>query len=128
MRAVNGMFVLANKKEILDKLIENRKTHSQIVSEARKGYVEKAKNALTKKLDDLEKGKIVELTFDLYAPQDYTNVYDVAIRMLEIHTEETIKLSSEQIKCLVMDQWDWTSSFLTSNSAYSETARKFSNL
>lgn len=127
MRIVSGMTIEANRKEVLEKLIENRKMHSKIVAEARKGYVEKAKEALLKRLKQIESGKIAGLNFDLYAPQDYTKVYDTAIKMLEMHTEETIELQSEQVRCLVMDEWDWSNQFIASNAAYSETAAHLSN-
>lgn len=124
MRVLNEMFVKAEKESVLKTLIENRATHAEIVKEARKGFVEKARTALKQRLDQLESGKIVELTFNLYPPQDQTKVYDTAIKMLQMHTDATIELSSDQVRSLVMDEWDWTGAFLTTNSAYSDTARK----
>ena len=85
--------------------------------------MDRAREALRKRLDELESGKLVSLAFKLNPPQDFTTVYDTAIKMLELHTGEDIELTSEQVRTLVMDEWGWTREFFASNSAYSGTAR-----
>lgn len=123
MRVLSEMCIMAEKDSVLKTLIANRTEHSEIVKEARKGFIEKARTALKKRLEELESGKLVEMTFNLYPPQDQTKVYDTAIKMLEMHTDKTIALSSDQVRCLIMDEWDWTNAFLTTASAYSNSAR-----
>lgn len=119
---LSGMSIRAKKDEILSKLRTNREKHSVIVAEARKGYVDKARASLRERLDQLESGKIVSLTFSLDPPQDHSSVYDTAIQMLELATDDVIELDSVQVRNLVMDQWDWSTRFLAVNAAYSETA------
>jgi hypothetical protein len=119
------MQVKAKKDEILQKLYVNRESHTQIVSEARIGYVEEARKALERRLDDLKSGKIINLSFALQAPQDYTDIYNTAIKMLELHQEEYIILNAVQIRNLIMDEWDWKRDFLISNARYSKTASSF---
>jgi hypothetical protein len=124
MQVLYGLSIKADRKAVLDKLRQNRAEHSKIVKEARKAYVEMAKKAVEKKLAALAEGKVVSLSFKLSAPLDYTTVYDTAIRALELHTEPTIELSSEQVRNLVDDTWDWSGQFTSSNMLYSDTLRK----
>ena len=123
MYSLRGVEIIANKKDTLDTLRTNLKTHKTIVEEARKGYIQKAREALEKRLVQLEKGQIVNLSFSLNPPQDHTAGYETAIKMLELHQEDTITLSAEQVRPFIMDEWDWTESFLTTNSVYSGTAQ-----
>ena len=123
MHALSGLNIHAKKDEILAKLRTNRETHATIVAEARKGYVERARESLRERLDQLESGKIVSRAFSLEPPQDHSDVYDTAIQMLELATDDVIEMDSTQVRTLVMDQWDWSRQFLTSNAQYSATAR-----
>jgi hypothetical protein len=122
MYILSGMNVTVSRSELLAIVTKNREEHSEIVAEARKVYVGKAREALAKRLDDLERGKTIHLLFSLQAPVDQTTVYNTAIKMIEMHKLDTIELSSEQVRCLVQDQWDWTKSFYATNSTYSEKA------
>lgn len=118
-----GMNIKAKKADVLARLHKNREQHAKIVEEARKGYVEKARKALKARLDDLESGKICDLAFRLATPVNHTRVYDTAIESLTWHTGDEIELTSQQVRNLIMDQWDWTSGFLHTNAAYSAAAR-----
>lgn len=116
------MTTKVGKEDLLKVLIDNRAKHSKIVTEARKGYTEKARAALKRKLDDIETGKIVALDFSLRPPVNYTDVYDTAILMLEMHTDDTVILEANEFRNLVQDQWDWTSDFYATNKQYSMSA------
>jgi len=123
MHVLDSMKVRVDRKSLLDTLTVNRAKHQTIVKEARVGYLVKAKEAVSARLKELEAGRPVPLTFALAPPRDHTNVYDTAIRMMEIHLDEAIVLDSEQVRHLIMDEWDWSSQFLASNAVYSGTAR-----
>jgi len=116
------MRVTAVTLDVLHTLKKNRETHAQIVQEAREGYVTAATKALRKRLSQLRKGEIATLQFGLHPPQDYTSSYDTAISMLGLHTGTTLELSAQDVQTLVLDNWDWSDSFLVCNSAYSGTA------
>jgi len=122
MHMMREMNITAKRDEVLAKLRENRKTHATIVAEAREGYVTKARAALEKRLAQIREGKIVSLVFELRPPVDHTKTYDLAIQMLELHQGEQIELTADQVKQLVMDDWDWTENFLVSNRGYSQRA------
>lgn len=117
-----SMKVSCKTGEVLSKLKENRSQHSKIVVEARKGYVERARKVLEKRLIQLKEGKIVDLIFRLSPPLDNTWVYDTAIQMLELHQGDTIDLTGTEVRQLIQDEWDWTNAFLEKNSVYSDSA------
>jgi hypothetical protein len=111
-------------EDVLARLRANREEHVKIVEEARVGYIEKAKEALRTRLADFEKGrKGASLAFNLKPPVDNTGEYDTVISMLEMHQGKTIDLNPDEVRQLVLNQWDWTREFLTSNAYYSGTAR-----
>lgn len=116
---------LVSKEEALGVLRENRKRHHKIVKEARVGYVEKAKAKLGARLDELSSGKLVALRFDLQVPEDHTDDYDLAIRMVELHSEDTIEMTSTDVRTLMMDEWDWMRSFLFTNARYAKSATEY---
>lgn len=117
--------IRVNRDEVLKRLKDNRSRHTEIVAEARKGYVAKAKEVLSKKLKQLEQGKVVSLTVRLAVPLDYTEVYDTAIQMLSMHQEDTLEMDGAQVRCLVMDEWDWTKNWALSNGSYSQLAARW---
>jgi hypothetical protein len=118
------MKIKAKTADVLRTLRNNREEHDQIVKEARAGYIERARAAVAARFDELAAGKFVSLFFDLHMPENHTKAYDTAIRMLEMHQADEIELDERIVRCLVLNQWEWMDSFLTSNSTYSETATK----
>lgn len=122
----NKLTITADVPGLLAKLRDNREAHAAIVVEAREGYIESAKVALSEKLAKLRTGDLVSLIFSLSPPQDYTKEYDTAIRMLEWTTDKTIELSASDFRRFVEDEWDWMEHFLISNAPYSGTAAKLS--
>lgn len=127
MHVLSSMTIVAKKTEVLATLKGNRAKHSEIVKEAREGYMEKAQAALKDKLEQLRSGKLAALSFSLRVPLDYTKVYDTAIRMLELHQNDTIELDAAQVRNLMQDEWDWTDSFYGTNMVYSKMANDFHN-
>lgn len=116
------MVVEVSKSDALVTLRKNREQHLKIVKEARDGYLKQAQAAIEKRLGQLREGKIVVLHFGLSVPEDHTQEYDTAIRMLELHQRETVSMSATQVQTLMMDQWSWQHRFLMTNSSYSQTA------
>jgi len=119
---LDSMSIIAKTSEVLATLRTNREDHARIVKEARIGYVERAQVEVTKRLAQLKEGQIVSLSFDLRVPLDYTKVYDTAIKMLELHQQDTIQLEAVHVRNLMQDQWDWTDAFYGTNSVYSKSA------
>ena len=124
MRQIGSIEVQIPRVALLEALKKNRDSHKAIVAEAREGYVKAARQALVKRMAELDAGKIVTLGFNLSVPVDMTKEYSTVIGMLEMSQEETITLSSAEYRCLVEDAWDWQNNFLMSNSHYSVTASR----
>ena len=118
-----SMTSTVNKSKLLETLKKNRESHGKIVEEARKGYIDQARAALSARLAQLEKGEVVSLSFNLSPPSDYTEVYDNSIAMLEWNTQETVELEADEFRQLVRDEWDWSANFFALNSNYSKLAR-----
>jgi hypothetical protein len=119
------MTVNVNCQEALEILRRNRENHGDIVKEAREGYLKEAERVMRAKLAELSSGLVVELTFELRPPQDYTRVYDTTIRMLELHQGETLELDGNQVRHLLMDEWDWMEHFLMTNCGLSPKAQEY---
>lgn len=121
------MTTTVDRKKLLETLKSNLERHTAIVQEAKNGYIEKAKKALEKKLNQLKENKIVSLTFTLYPPTDYSEIYKSAIQMLEWNSSESVELHAGEFRQLVQDEWDWTDSFLASSMQYSNQAFSWLN-
>ena len=118
---LKGIDITISKKEVLENLRKNFETHKKIVAEAKEGYKKEARTILKQAMKDVENGNFVgSVTVQL--PLDNTKVYETAIKMLELHSEETIVLNAVQVRNLCMDEWDWKQGFLACNSLYSATA------
>jgi len=116
------MKINASREEVLESLKKNRQRHQQIVSEAQEGYLHAAHEVLNERLRDIIAGKIVPLSFGISPPVSFLEAYDTAIKMLEMHKADQIELTAVEVRCLVMDEWDWSRSFLESNKGYSGLA------
>jgi len=116
------MKVQLDRDELLKILRKNLTKHKEVVIEARKGYVKTARKTLQEKLAELEAGKLKTVSVSLTSPQDMSSTYKTVIRMLEMHQEPRIELSSDEVRMFVEDKWDWTARFLASNAGYSGLA------
>lgn len=114
--------VTCKTDDVLKKMHEHREKHAKIVRQARDGYKEKAKEALENKLAELATGKMIDLSFSLKKPISHLSAYDTIITMLQMHTEPTIVLSSDEVRQFLEDKWEWTGTFMTINSIYSQDA------
>jgi hypothetical protein len=123
MQNIN-MHSTVSREDLLRKVKANRDQHSRVVQEARDGYIAKAKEALAQRLEQLRTGKLVSLQFSLTPPADYTKTYDTVISMLEWSRDETVALEADEFRQLVLDEWDWTHGFITSNAGSSATAQR----
>lgn len=123
MKRMNiSMTTVVEKAKLLETLRTNREEHKKIVVEAKEGYLKKARAALTEKIDELLAGKVVAVYFSMNMPEDYTEVYDNSIAMLEWNLDDKIELHADEFRQLVRDEWDWSSSFYSNNSEYSVAA------
>jgi len=83
--------------------------------------LEEAETELRSRAERLEKGEtlaLMPMSFGLALPQSYEKAYDQIIKMLEMSSDEIIKLSSDEFACFVMDDWDWKESFKNTTMSY----------
>lgn len=111
-----------DKSKLLEVLRKNLAEHEQIVREAKEGYRDKVREALSVRLKAIEEGGPINLSFDLKPPRDHSADYGTAIEMLEWTQDETISLEPHDFRQLVLNQWSWQRDFLTTNSLYSPAA------
>ena len=113
------MSVECNVKEVLDILRKNKTEHSDMVKEARVGYVDQAREKLEVELKRVATGYLKGLYVHLDPPRDYTSQYETVIKMLEMHSHELITLNANEVRMFIEDKWDWSKDFIGTNSAYS---------
>jgi hypothetical protein len=110
--------VTVRKDELLEVLRKNRAAHREAFLKAQAGYRARAIAELDRSLADARAGRDIRLIVSLPVPEDHTEDYDREIRMLEMHTGNTVELESRLFDQVVMDRWRWSSAFETTNSAY----------
>jgi hypothetical protein len=110
--------VLVDKAELLGVLRANRAIHREVFLKAQQGFRERAITELDRSLADARAGNDVRLAVHLPEPQDHTDDYDREIRMLEMHTEPTVRIRAGLFDQIVMDRWGWSAAFNATSSAY----------
>lgn len=112
--------VKVKKEELLDRLLVNRANHKAKVDDAIVGYKKLVREKLEEMLADANKNKVVALyeLASIRMPMDMTEEYDKAIAMLEMSVEDEIIITSQEFSNFVQDNWDWSHTFHTTNSAY----------
>ena len=83
-----------------------------------RGYRLKCAEFFEEQLKLASEGKDFKTSFNGSKPQSYISEYDLAISMLKYHTQETIKLDSNDARCFLEDKWDWSYSFVSGSSIY----------
>lgn len=123
--AIEGYWDTAKEK------IERRKAK---FSENIKEYTDAVNAALDKVTSKIEKREevpskfsvdipYVDTSFDLVYPQDHSNDYERAIRMMRSSIYEDVRLTIQEYDAYVLNNWSWKTAFLTSNRLYVENSR-----
>jgi hypothetical protein len=106
--------VRANKEKHVTEFIESVEDFKLLVLKVANANAKLAKTA------DLEKFK--EIKHVPTAPRSYEDSYRRAIRMLELSVEDIIEIEEDVFNQLVLDEWNWKTSFMASNSMYKSGA------
>jgi hypothetical protein len=110
-----------NRVELLVIVRENMAKHVAEYLEAVEDYKKlvlqlataNLKMAKTQELAEFAKIKAVPSK-----PNSYEASYKRAVRMLELSIEDVIEIEEDVFNQLVLDEWSWKNSFITSNSLY----------
>ena len=104
--------IQVDRSKLLETLKTNLEEHKRIVKESKAGYLAAAQQDLLDRIEQLRKGKLVDLSFKRQVPRSYAKVYEQLIRMLEYSSQDLISIDAEQFRHIVDDDWDWMQSFL----------------
>ena len=107
-----------NREKLLEILKKNRETHRTTFEKAQVGYRAAVIEELEKSLADARSNKRIRRIIELIEPLDETKSYDKIIRMLELSVDDVITLDERDFGRYVMDEWEWSDQFSTSNAAY----------
>lgn len=111
--------VRVDKDWLVRTVRSNRQQHHAVFVKACKQFKTLALQRLEALVDEVAAGKVRSLHVPLPIPEEHTEDYDRAIRMLERHVDPTVELTEDAYRCLVDDEWGWRRSFLSNTVAYS---------
>ena len=104
------------------RLRENRAKHEEIYNEAVLGYQKSALEKLAELTAKLTNNPLERIYFNLAYPTNHLKDYDRVIMMFDQCIETEIELDQQDYSRYIQDNWEWTATFLTSNSGYSPMA------
>lgn len=110
--------VRLDKNTLLTTLRQNREKHAKDVAEAREGWKKEVMGDLEKAIEDIRSKGTTEFRYLESEPDDHTEDYDQAIRMLELSIDDVITLERDCFQNLVLDDWPWKKDFFASNAKY----------
>jgi hypothetical protein len=103
-------------KSILEK---NLVTHDNDYEEAKVAYQKACITELESMLSEVRKtGKLKRTVIKAPKPVRYSKEYRMAIRMLELHQQESITLPPKEYTQFVEDQWQWSRDFTANTLSY----------
>lgn len=119
---MTNMTVQVPKKQLFDVLYTNRQNHEAAYKESSEGYRQTLLSQLANILSDLKIGKDVQADLRrvmmLPKPKSYSTEYGRVLKMLELHTGETMAIDEDQFKNYIEDDWSWSDEFAASTRAY----------
>lgn len=113
------MKVKMKVSEVLECLRRNRSQHRGIFKDACDGYKAQFIEKLNKAVDALKAGELSTPSLYMVAPDDHTDDYDYAIKMLEMTTQDEIELTEKDVAQYVMDDWGWKKQWDETVTSYS---------
>jgi hypothetical protein len=145
---------IVNRKELINRVTENREIHAEFLRESLSGFRSMAKDKLSERkatadsdmwdvvfksqnhIDKLTDEELIgfsdtvvltrAIAVDISAPQSHLDEYDTVINMLIWDTRDTIELTLTEFRKYVEDKWNWTDSFRNSvRDSYMASGRAF---
>jgi hypothetical protein len=110
-----------NKAKLLDIVRNNKTKHVAEFKESVEDYktlvlkIARDNLAIAQTGDRTQFGKIKSMPS---APTSYEDSYTRGIRMLELSEDEVIEIEEHTFNQLVLDEWQWKSSFTATTTAY----------
>jgi hypothetical protein len=110
-------------QDLLVKLKDNRARHAKEHEETLVKYREKMTARLKSCLVQIQEGKTIDIykSFNFPVPTHHLKSYDCVISMLEMTCAEEVDISAAEFQEYILDDWDWTQTFKTVSSSYSDS-------
>ena len=112
------MNVTLLKENLAFILNTNRAKHIAAYAIAIEKYREQALEWFHEQVDALKAGRDPKRSLPLPLPEQHTDDFDRALRMLAMHQGDTIELSESQYSQFVDNEWGWARSFAQNTTSY----------
>ena len=110
--------ITVDKTELHQVLEHNLIEHRDIFLKAQQVYREKMIAELDRALSDARQGGQIKRAFMLPVPEDHTEDFATAIKMLMWHQGEQIELTMDEFETYVENKWRWRASFAANTESY----------
>ena len=117
MRHLSSRTIKVNKKDLIDKIKENKEIHIFEYNKAVIAYKQEALSQLKSLIENANNGDL-ELNLKLITPVDNSENYDKVIEMFEWEVSDEVELSQSEFNEYVQDETDFSITAKFSNSAY----------
>lgn len=112
--------VKLKKHELLEVLKRNSEKHLDDIAEALTLRRDEMHEYFTNQINKMDRDDEYEPKENINFPKpvDSSDDYSKAIRMVEMTQDDIIELNENQFDKLVMDNWDWKQSLITTSAIY----------
>lgn len=110
--------VTVDKARLVETLIQNRDEHRAIFEKAQEVYREQMIAELDRALTEARRGGKIVRAFALPVPEEHTEDFNTAIKMLEWHEGEQVEISTHEFLNYVENNWGWQRSFVANTGSY----------
>lgn len=104
--------------DLMDILTANRSNHRDLYDKALTNWRDQLLAELGKLTEEVRAGKKVRISSMLPIPEDHTEDYDAALKLLEMSVDDTVELDENEVTELVLDNWHWHQSFAANTLRY----------
>ena len=117
MRRTGSRTIKVNKKQLIDKIRENKKNHVEEYAKAVVAYKEEALRQLADLTQKVNEGAL-KIALNLTTPVDNSTNYDKIIEMFEWEVEEVVELEQSEFIEYVQDETEFAMAAKFSNTMY----------
>ena len=107
-----------NKSDLASIIEANKVKHKESYEKAFAGFKATVEKALQTNLENIKKGKKINVYVNEAVPVDHTEDYDRALDMITHNIDSYVILNAEDYSRYVQDNWQWKQQWNTSNAKY----------
>ena len=102
---------LIPKNIVIEKVKENYEVYKDLQERTITAYFTAVKKEANKLLSDCMAREGNDINIYIRYPKDYSTHYENVIDMLQMDTNESVKLDEASYKKYMLDQWEWKQDF-----------------